>query len=79
MRDYLKGWQDENLVKIPPVPDTGEEEVVIRSYVPPLKREPEEEATVPLENISAEPEAKGDDAPTVLLRREVHVILTLIR
>ena len=34
MRDYLKGWQDENLVKIPPVPDTGEEEVVIRSYVP---------------------------------------------
>ncbi len=76
MREYLKGWMEESRVQIPPIPDTGEEEVVIRSYVPPLKKEPEE-ATVPLEKASREPE--GDDAPTVLLSREVNASLYLIR
>mgnify|MGYP006966514898 CR=1 FL=1 len=47
MKDYLKGWKDEQTAEIPPIPETEEELVVIRQYVPPLERE-DEEATTPL-------------------------------
>ncbi len=77
MKDYLKGWKDEQTAEIPPIPETEEELVVIRQYVPPLERE-DEEATTPLfSEAAAEPE--GDDEPTTLLERNVKVLVTLQR
>ena len=92
MREYLKGWKEKGEIHIPPIPDTGEEDVVIRAYIPPYRKEtveepekekeytdfPEadDEMTVPLKT-GVEPE--GDDAPTVLLRREVKGTLYLTR
>lgn len=65
MKDYLKGWKEEETIEIPPVPETGEEQVVIRQYIPPIERvvEPEE----------------GDDEPTTLLERKVKAWVTLER
>lgn len=92
MREYLKGWKEKGEIHIPPIPDTGEEDVVIRAYIPPYRKEtveerekekeytdfPEadDEMTVPLKT-GVEPE--GDNAPTVLLRREVKGTLYLTR